>query len=317
MPDENRVSRGPERGAETSLCYPVVMGRPIAALTLLLALALSGPLSAQDGGLPDDLRAEADQARGGLCALYDVQPGDCAAPIAVRLAALPSDLPPDWAGLPTFAAGAADEPAGRILILLSRCGAYPFGDARQTLRHELSHVLLYRGLGFRPPRWLDEGLAMRAGNEWSFSDEVYSALALPAVARGSWRLERVEADFAGGEGSVRRSYALAKGFVRDLFKNDEDVRAFVKEVRRDRNVELAFLARFGMRPDAAFSAWAKNLPWWGEWLVFLTSPSSLWTLVLALFIRAAFAAWRRRRRLSAQLDAEEQGPTGPEGPWVQ
>lgn len=292
------------------------MRRWLAALALLFLSVRPGPRG-QEPGIPPDLRAAADEARGRLCALYDVPPGACAVPIAVRVAALPSDIPPEWSGLPTFAAGAADEPGGRILILLSRCGAYPFGDARQTLRHELSHVLLYRSLGFQPPRWLDEGLAMRAGDEWGLSDELYSALALPAVARGSWKLERVDSDFAGGEGSVRRSYALAKGFVRDLFKDDESVRAFVQEARRDRNVELAFIARFGMRPDAAFSAWAKNLPWWGEWLVFLTSPSSLWTVVLALFILAAFAAWRRRRRLAALLDAEEPEPQDPEGPWVQ
>ncbi len=214
----------------------------------------------------------------------------------------PNAIPPEWAGLPSYAAGAADPRAGRIIVVLSRCGSYPFGDAGQTLRHELSHVLLARGLGFVAPRWLDEGLAMRTAAEWGFSDELYSALALPAVAHGSWHLDRVDADFAGGEGQVRRSYALAKGFVRDLFKSDADLAEFIREARRDGSVDRAFRVRFGISPDAAFSHWAKNLPWWGEWVVALSNPNILWMGVAVLFLLAAFAAWRRRKRRYAELD---------------
>ena len=231
-----------------------------------------------------------------LCRLYDVPPALCAQPVHVRVVESASALPAEWQGFPAYAAGAAEPASGRILIDLSRCGPYPFGDAAQTLRHEVSHVMLYRALGYQPPRWLDEGLAMRASGDWSFSDSVYATLALPYVARGSWSLQRVEADFAGGEGSVRRSYALVKGFVRDLFPDDGSVTAFVVEARRDGSVEVAFRRRFGVGPEAAFRAWAKNMPWWGRWLEEATSPAVLWIAVTLLFLLAAAAAWRRRRR---------------------
>jgi hypothetical protein len=272
---------------------------------LLLAFALSIVLASAvlaQGAPPPSLENELNVARAHQCWLYGVPEAACAAPIQVDVVPAPEALPASWQGLPGFAAGAAQPSAGRFVVILSRCGPYPFGDAGQTLRHELSHVLLFRGLGFQAPRWFDEGLAMRASAEWGFRDEVFAALALPMVARGSWRLDRVDSDFSGGESEVRRSYALAKGFVRDLFHDDEDLRGFLDEARRERSLDRAFLYRFGTTPDGAFRGWAKHLPWWGEWVVALSGPEVLWLGVLVLFLLAAFAGWRRRRKKYEALD---------------
>ena len=271
---------------------------PFAALLLLFTHLVA----AQAPAVPEDLRSQMDPSRARLCALYGVPDEACAAPIAVLIAATPGEAASQWPGFPPYAAGAAEPAAQRLVVVLSRCGPYPFGDARQTLQHELSHILLPRALGFAPPRWFDEGLAMRVSAEWGLRDEWFAALALPAVAHGSWHLDRVEADFAGGESDVRRSYALAKGFVRDLFKDDGDLSAFLAEARRDGSVDMAFRLRFGTNPDGAFRNWAKHLPWWGGWVVALSSPEILWLVVLALFLMAAFAAWRRRRKKYEELE---------------
>jgi MYXO-CTERM domain-containing protein len=87
-----------------------------------------------------------------------------------------------------------------------------------------------------------------------------------------------------------------------LFKTDGDLTGFLLEARRDRSVDLAFVRRFGLTPDAAFKRWAENLPWWGEWVVALSSPNVLWTAVLGLFLLAVLAGWRRRRRKYEALD---------------
>lgn len=272
--------------------------RILAAALMLVPLLPGG----QGHPLPSDFQRELDRSRARLCALYGVTAQGCSAPIAVQVAATPQEAAPRWPGLPSYAAGAADPAAGRLVVVLSRCGPYPFGDAGQTLKHELSHVLLLRALGFSPPRWFDEGLAMRVSAEWGLRDELFAAMALPAVAHGSWRLQRVESDFAGGEGQVRRSYALAKGFVRDLFRGDADLSEFLAEARTHGSVERAFQLRFGTTPDGAFQNWAKHLPWWGEWVVALNSPEVLWLVVLVLFLMAAAAAWRRRRKKYQELD---------------
>ncbi len=262
---------------------------------LLLAAFLPIAQRSAEARLPPKLQRVRRASLDYLCRLYDVSPGQSVKPISITIVDYPSALSGAWKGFPTYAAGEAEPSQGRILVVLSRCGEYPFGDAAQTLRHELSHVMLYRSLGFQAPRWFDEGLAMRAEGEWGFSDGFYSVLALPAVAEGKWRLSRVEADFQGGEGSVRRSYALAKGFVRDLFPNNADLTAFIIEARRDGSVDTAFFRRFGVSPATAFQAWAKHLPWWGQWVAWLTSENVLWILVTLLFILATVAAYHRRR----------------------
>jgi hypothetical protein len=278
-----------------------------AALAALLAglFAASLPMASPavpPSGLPAELESFLNAERQRLCRLYDVSPEACAAPIAVRVVATREDLGPEEAPfVPPYAAGVAQPARSWMAVILSRCGPYPFGDERQTLTHELSHVLLYRCLGFEPPRWFDEGLAMRVSGDWSGSDELWSALALPAVARGSWRLQRVETDFAGGEGQVRRSYALSKGFLRDLFRSDAGLTGFLREARRLRSVDAAFRLHFGETPERAFTVWAKDLPWWGEWIVFLTSPGTLWTAILLLFLLAVAVAVRRRRLKYEQL----------------
>ena len=267
------------------------------ALAGAVLLFLVAPQLPAPGHLADPaLRRELEESRALLCGIYDVSPEACAAPVDIVIAAPGAGPPPGWGGLPPYAAGAADPGAGRVVIFPERCGRYPFGSPAQTLRHELSHVLLRRSLGFAAPRWFDEGLAMRVSGEWGASDEMFSALALHAVARGRWDLAKVDRDFAGGEGQVRRSYALAKAFVRDLFPSNADLKGFLVEARAQGSVDRAFLRRFGRSPDDLFRAWAKNLPWWGEWVVWLSQPVVLWGVVTVLFVTAFLAALRRRRR---------------------
>jgi len=280
--------------------------RLMALLTAVSLGALAQPAAPEGPGALPETRAR-------LCALYSVPESACVAPLDLRVVPTPADVPAEWSDLPSFAAGAAHAPSGRILIVSSRTGAYPFGDEAQTLRHELSHVFLYRGLGFLPPRWLDEGLAMRAAGEWGAPDEWYSALALPGVASGAWSLGRVEADFVRGEGQVRRSYALARGFVAALFRDDREVRDFVADARVRGSVDAAFLARFGLPPERAFQEWARRLPWWGPLATLFTSQPALWVGVTLLFLAAVWGASRRRRIWRRRWEEEERGggPTAP------
>jgi hypothetical protein len=270
-----------------------------ASIYLALTLLATTPVSA---ALPPELEAArlAETAR--LAALYSIPSAVANGPMEATLfEGPPQSTPPGWIGLPPFAAGAAQPRLGRLVVHAGRTGRYPFGDTAQTLRHELSHLLLFRSLGFEPPRWLDEGLAMRAGAEWGPTDSGYLAIAIFQVSRGALTLEGLERDFSGGETATRRSYALARGFVRDLFRSDADVRAFVLEARREGNAEGAFVDRFGVSPGSAFRTWARDLPWWGEWLVTLGSPGLLWGAMALLFLAAVWASVRRRRKVYEQL----------------
>lgn len=270
---------------------------PLTPIFLTVLLTAGAPAQ-----LPPGLERirEAETVR--LAALYALPPELARAPMDVRFFQGPAgETPPGWSGLPPFAAGAAQPSSGRLVVHGGRTGRYPFGDDAQTLRHELSHVLLHRSLGYQPPRWLDEGLAMRAGSEWGAADSGFLGLALFRAARGTLTLEELERDFVGGEVGTRRSYAVARGFVRDLFPTDREVTAFVLDARQTGSPEATFLRRFGVTPQSAFRVWARDLPWWGEWLVFLGSPGLLWGVVVLLFLAAVVASIRRKRKLYEQL----------------
>jgi len=251
--------------------------------------------------LPPDLERIRVDALDRLGRLYAVPVGRHLLPLEIAVAGSDGSPPPGWEGLPSYAAGAAQPRTGRIVLFPHKMGRYPFGDPAQTLRHELSHVMLYRSLGFRAPRWLDEGLAMRAASEWKGKDDLFVSLALFNAARGEYTLHDLEAEFAQGETRVRRAYALAKAFTRDLFETDAQVTSFLKDARAFRSTDAAFVKRFGVAPETAFRHWARDLPWWGEWFVWLGNPGTIWTAVIFLFIAAFFFSLRRRRRIYEEL----------------
>jgi hypothetical protein len=273
------------------------MWRAISAILILLVPAV--PLVA--GELPPDLEQVRVETVRRLGRLYGMDEESLREPIDVTRADPGDDAFRPWRGIPPYAAGAALEEAGALIIVPSRTGEYPFGDEGQTLRHELSHVLLYRALGFRPPRWFDEGLAMRAGGEWGVEDEWYLAFALPRAARGEYALARVEADFREGETRVRRSYVLARAFTGDLFREEGDLAQFVREARLAGSVEGAFRSRFGADPETAFRRWARERPLWREWVLVLGSSRAVWTAGAFLFLAASLLAFIRRRRSYARL----------------
>ena len=301
-----KSARRQEIGATPRRLKPGPLARLAAAVFIWAAIAASA-------SPPEELGATVREATSRLCALYSLAPAECQKPVEITVVNSASEAPDYWS-LPSYAAGAAQAEAGRVIIITNRTGSYPYGDEVQTLRHELSHVLLYRSLGYAPPRWLDEGLAMRASGEWGFSDDWYSTLALPRVAAGRWSLGKVDRDFAGGEGAVRGSYALARGFVRDLFPDDQAVTSFVLAARSAGSVDVAFRQRFGITAGAAFSEWAKRLPWWAELLAMFTGPGALWGAVTALFLLAVLAAFRRRLRWRRRWEEEEgfQPSAGPD-----
>lgn len=277
-------------------------GHLMKSLTVIFwALALLfcsfAPLSALHAqSLPPDLESVRVHTIARLSSLYEVDSIAAAAPISIDFVSSGNLAARGWGGLPRFAAGAAVASRSAIVVVPNRTGRYPFGDAAQTLKHELSHVLIYRALGYHPPRWFDEGLAMHVAREWGSEDEWFLAFGLPTIARGESPLARIENDFHEGESDIRRSYALARAFVRELFANDYELQQFVGAARSRRSVEEAFLTRFGMSSEDAFRAWAAARPWWRDVAVAISSERVTWFLALGVFLVAGTLGWWKRKR---------------------
>jgi hypothetical protein len=216
------------------------------------------------------------------------------------------NIPDELGSLPKYVSGVAIPERGEIYLFKDRTNSYPFGSLEQVYMHELSHIYIYRSLGFRVPRWFDEGVAMKLSGEWGFADEMYLALSLPKIALLDFTLSKLEKDFVGLEGASRNSYALSRAFVKDLFVNDLDLKEFIKDIKKEGSFETAFIKRFNLNPDSAFKAWAKKLPWWGPILFLITSTNAIWLFVLVLFILASLITLRKRMQWKKKWEEEEK-----------
>ena len=268
-------------------------------LSILLILLCATP--AAGGELPGRLEDVRTETLHRLQILYRMERELVDEPMEITFANPGEEQYESWRGIPEFAAGAAHGASGRIIVVPARTGDYPFGDEAQTLRHELSHVLLYRALDYAPPRWFDEGLAMRAAGEWGIRDEWLMIFALPGAARGEYPLSRLESDFREGESRVRRSYALARAFVGDMFRDDLELSDFITSARALGSMEEAFHRRYASTPAVAFQQWARDRPAWREWAVVLGSSRTTWALALLIFLLSSLFALIRRRRLYRRL----------------
>jgi hypothetical protein len=239
----------------------------------------------------------------GLSSFYGLPPNQ---DVKIREYESNSDLPKELSFVPGYAAGVAFPERGEIFIFRSKLGSYPFGSLEQVYAHELSHVFLYRALGERVPRWFDEGVAMKLSGEWGGKDDFYLGLALPQIAYRDFDLEELEKDFGGGdEGAARRSYAISRAFVRDIFYSAGDMREFINLIKSSGSFDKAFALHFNVPPEVLFKRWAKKLPWWGPLFSILASSSSIWLFVVFLFLLASFITLRRRRWWKKKWAEEE------------
>lgn len=238
-----------------------------------------------------------------IAAFYDLKENY---KVATKVLDKNDPIPDKLKSLPEYVSGVAIPERGEIYLFKMRTNSYPFGSIEQVYAHELSHIYLYRAVGFRVPRWFDEGVAMRLSGEWGFKDEIYLALSLPQIALSNFGLKKLEKDFSGYEGASRTSYALSRAFVKDLFVSDSDLQTFIKEIKNRNSFEVAFIKRFNATPDQAFKAWARKLPWWGPLLIFITSPNTLWLFILFLFIITIFVSIKKRLNWKKKWEEEER-----------
>jgi hypothetical protein len=144
---------------------------------LLLAVALAGApcapvVDVRGPGLPDDVVASfADDARAAVVDVRARLGSTRCDPFVITLVPAMADAPrldPPW-HLPTWAAGAAEPRARRIVVGVTVDGALQ--DRQRTLVHEVAHVVAAEAVGDRRlPRWLDEGIARVIAGEHGIED---------------------------------------------------------------------------------------------------------------------------------------------------
>jgi hypothetical protein len=225
------------------------------------------------------------------------------APRRVHLVLVAGDDPrirrlPEW--IVGFASGTED-----VVILPSRIGSYPYDSVESVVRHEIVHLALNtRAGGQLLPRWFHEGVAVTVVSGWDSRDQV--RLLLAALERPSMAdLSRLFASDVHPD--TAQAYLLSAALVDDVRRRHGSATpgAIAAAVAAGQPFEAAFLTVTGERvEDVAARAWAghRRLT---RWIPIVTSPSSVWTFILAVAALAFVLRLRRRRAQHRRWQEEE------------
>ena len=199
-----------------------------------------------------------------------------------------------------LASGASD-----IVIFPDRTGAYPNDSLETVVRHEIVHLALNTRARGRPlPRWFHEGVAVAIESGWHARDEMrllLAALDSPSVLE----IGRLFASDAYPD--TTQAYLLSAALVDDIReRHGADVPGRIAaQVASGLPFDTAFHEVTGETvADATACAW-RGYRRLSRWFPVAASPSTAWTVILALAGVAFVARLRRRRALRRRWEEEE------------
>ncbi|MEN6305839.1 MAG: peptidase MA family metallohydrolase [Armatimonadia bacterium] len=184
----------------------------------------------------------------------------------------------------------------------------------QTLRlvtvHELTHVLLDElatELHADPPRWLHEGLAKYAADDFSEGDR--EVLGQAVVQRRLLTIAQVEQAFQGKREQVELAYAQSYTLVDYLhgLRSDGGLKQFLGELALTGDTDRALLRTYGRTRPEIETAWhqkiqemylSHGLPFFTEGIILL--------IMGVLFLIVHGVNTRRRRLIRERLQEEER-----------
>jgi hypothetical protein len=198
--------------------------------------------------------------------------------------------------LPAWTGAAAFPQSGTIVLRIT-------GDPRQTLRHELAHLVLAR-VAPRAPLWFAEGYAVRSAGEW----EALDALAL------NWRLVRgrpptfreLDRELRAGAGHVRPAYVLAASAVLFLERlgGERGLEPLITRLGEEPDFERALRAAHALTVDGLEEQWHRDLRRRYGWLLLGSSVTLFWGVTAVI---VGIVWWRRRRRDRVRRAALDEG----------
>lgn len=183
------------------------------------------------------------------------------------------------ASAPRWAAGFMI-PGQRLgAVRVAQANQYPYGTIEAVFAHEVTHLLIYDAAGDRVPRWFNEGVATRAGRQWSLEDALVYATSLLTASLPP--MQEIDAQFQGPESSVRLAYAASSSFVAWAQRHyGERMVPEVLRASRTGPFEDAWRRVTGAPLEVAEAAWRRESLLRYRWLPgLLTASGLLWALL--------------------------------------
>ncbi|HYQ03970.1 MAG TPA: peptidase MA family metallohydrolase [Polyangiaceae bacterium] len=213
---------------------------------------------------------------------------------------------PSGAPYPEYAAGVAYSELGLVLLSLTPVHPGEEQDLGEVFRHELAHIALHDALnGQSVPRWFNEGFAVFASGESSFTR--MKTLSMATVGGSLIPLRDLERSFPNDETKAQVAYAEAVDVLRFLVRREDAhrFRSLVSELREGKSFEQAVLDAYAVDLATLELEWRDDASRRYTFMPILLSGTFFWVIALAL----AVWAWRRRKRrdkLTLQRWAREE-----------
>jgi hypothetical protein len=260
-------------------------------------LLLEFPSSVRDRA--DALVREADDFRARLSEELGEAPLDHA---RVRIARTPdqmTELAPEGAPPPSYAAGVAYPSIGVALLALQAPGTWEAPDLLELLRHELTHIALADAVaGHHVPRWFNEGLAIYESHEAPWSRR--AALGEASFSKRLLPFAEIDQGFPLDSYAVNVAYAESASVVGFLLRDSDRARfgSLVDRVRAGAAFERALEDAYGIDLRKLEYEWREEVSRHFSIIPVLTGGGLLWLVISVL---AAVAWANRRKRAKAKL----------------
>jgi Peptidase MA superfamily len=210
---------------------------------------------------------------------------------SAALARVSRDRAPGWGAGVTF-------PLARTIILRA-----DLPDIRQTLRHELGHLVLRSRVHGRLPLWFDEGYASWASGELGRMQSLELNLAVAAGRLPS--LAELEGMLRGSASAADLAYALAASAVAEIADRPPPggLAPMLARLEAGEPFDSALVASTGLSPDRFEHEWQQSMRHRYSLLTWLVA-GGMWTLIA---FSMGGLLWYRRRRDEPRRAALDNG----------
>ena len=207
---------------------------------------------------------------------------------------------PDW--------GAAAAYPERKLIAIKSPDHFNLNKSlNELLAHEYTHMAVAGKCGFyRPPRWINEGLAMYTSAEWSWSDNL--AMGKAAVFGQLIPLKDIELVNRFNESKAHvaysQSYMAVQFMLRQYGKNS--VNLFLTQISLNKSIDQALLTATGSTYYEFENDYRLYLSKQFNYASLFMDTLFFWLALALIVIIAFFMRFKKRRQYYKKWEEEEK-----------
>jgi len=204
----------------------------------------------------------------------------------------------------------------RNLVIIRSPGAVRGGrfDYRKIFIHEFTHIVLGKALQHRDvPTFLAEGIAMYESSEWEFSRT--AALTRAVLTGRLIPLRELWDRFPADQADAELAYAESFMFVSFLINRygSAAFQQFIKSYAESGNLGYSVQQMTGKHLVTLEGEWVDDLKVRVPWVPIVTSATTFWFILTAIFIYSYF----RKRRSAGEIlmrweEEEENEPESPD-----